>query len=104
MEKITWTEQARDDLKLIYEYISKDSTKYADITVDNIIEITERLVSFPFSGRNVPEFRKEDIREIIYGNYRIIYQVTSDYIIILTVFHSARLFNSVDFNIFIDKI
>ena len=37
MEKIIRTEQARDDLKLVYEYIVRDSPKYADFTVDNIL-------------------------------------------------------------------
>jgi toxin ParE1/3/4 len=93
MEKIIWTEQARDDLKIIYEYIYKDSPKYADITIDNIIQITERLKIFPYSGRVVPELRNEYIREIIYGNYRIIYHIVSDKVYILTVYHSTMQLN-----------
>lgn len=101
MEKIIWTDQARDDLKSIYQYIFRDSPKYADITINKIIEITERLEYFPFSGRIIPELRKENIREIIFGNYRIIYQIMSSNVNILTVYHSARLFNNViDISIF----
>ncbi|MBM2814473.1 MAG: hypothetical protein HW421_1235 [Ignavibacteria bacterium] len=101
MEKIIWSEQARDDLKLIYEYIFRDSPKYADITIDNIIEVTEKLEIFPFSGRIIPELKKEDIRELIYGNYRIIYHLIDDNVRILTVFHSARLFDNVDLSMII---
>ncbi|MCC5668610.1 type II toxin-antitoxin system RelE/ParE family toxin [Nostoc sp. CHAB 5784] len=42
------------------------------------------------SGRVVPEIAQEDIREIIFGNYRIVYLVSDDQVNILTVFHSSR--------------
>ncbi|WP_420485274.1 type II toxin-antitoxin system RelE/ParE family toxin [Iningainema tapete] len=51
----------------------------------------ERLEKFPHSGRVVPEISQEDIREIIFGSYRIVYLVVSnDEVNILTVFHSSR--------------
>jgi plasmid stabilization system protein ParE len=43
-------------------------------------------------GRVVPEFSVEDIRELLEGNYRIIYRIeTDDKIGIVRVHHSARL-------------
>ncbi|MGY5846792.1 type II toxin-antitoxin system RelE/ParE family toxin [Salegentibacter sp. HM20] len=49
------------------------------------------LKSQPFSGKLVQEIRREDIREIIEGNYRIIYKIiNSKRIDILTIHHSAR--------------
>ena len=47
-------------------------------------------------GRAVPEFNDEVIREVIVGNYRVIYRVRADAVEILTVFHGARLLDVKD--------
>jgi toxin ParE1/3/4 len=55
-----------------------------------IIRAAERLSGTPQSGRIVPEFGESEIREIIVGNYRIIYQVTALGVEIARVWHGAR--------------
>ena len=91
MVKIVWTEQAVSDLKDIYDYISKDSKRYAENQVRRIKTRTIILKTRPESGRIVPEIGFNEIRELIEGNYRIIYRIFSkDFIEILTVHHSAR--------------
>jgi toxin ParE1/3/4 len=40
----------------------------------------------------VPELGDESIREVIHGNYRIVYRLRPDLVEIATVFHGARLF------------
>jgi toxin ParE1/3/4 len=92
MVKITWTQRSLDDLKSIAEYISKDSGKYATLTIEKIIDVTKYIESNPRIGRMVPEVGRNDkIREIIFGNYRIIYKISTIEIInILTVHHSAK--------------
>ena len=86
MVRINWTLQAKDDLKNIADYISKDSVVYAKRQVFRIKNRTDILKTQPRAGRFVPE-----IRELIEGNYRIIYKIVSkDRIDILTVHHSAR--------------
>ena len=94
MVKIIWTQRSLTDLKTIAEYISKDSIKYASLTLQRILDVTEYLETNPRIGRMVPEVGKKDkIREIIFGNYRIIYKITSSQSVhILTVHHSARRF------------
>ena len=74
MGKIIWTEIAIEDLKLIHEYISKDSKSYADRCIEKIINRVTQLENFPKAGRVVPEFASEVIRELIEGNYRIVYK------------------------------
>ncbi|NJK87586.1 MAG: type II toxin-antitoxin system RelE/ParE family toxin [Bacteroidales bacterium] len=50
------------------------------------------LIENPFIGRIVPEFSDPTIRELIEGNYRIIYSVKNEIQVdILRIFHSARL-------------
>ena len=79
------------DLKSIAKYISKDSVKYASLTNDRIINVTKYIEINPPIGRMVPESRNYKIREIIFGNYRIIYKISSTQIIhILTIHHSAK--------------
>ena len=92
MVKIIWTQRSLTDLKSIVEYISKDSVKYASLTLERIIDVTKYIESNPRIGRMVPEIGKNDkLREIIFGNYRIIYKITSTSIVyILTVHHSAK--------------
>lgn len=91
MVRINWTFQAKNDLKDIADYISKDSKLYAKRQVLKIRNRTNILKSNIHSGRNVPEIQDKDIREIIEGNYRIIYRVINETRIdILTVHHSAR--------------
>ena len=92
MVKIIWTQRTLTDLKSIAEYISKDSLRYASLTIERIINVTLLLETNPRIGRMVPEVGKVDtIREIILGNYRIIYKISSsDIIYILTVHHTSR--------------
>lgn len=90
MVEIIWTEYAIEDLQLIHEYISKDSKVYADRQIDKIIKRVDQVSSFPRSGRVVPEFNLESLRELIEGNYRIIYQITPEKIAIVRIHHSAR--------------
>ena len=91
MVRIIWTEFALEDLQSIHEYISKDSKRYADRYVDKLIDRVSQLENFPKSGRVVPEFDSESIRELIEGNYRIIYKISSDQVAIVRVHHSSML-------------
>ena len=90
MVKLVWTEIAIEDLRSIHEYISKDSKLYADRFIEKIINRIDQLENFPKSGRVVPEFDSSDIRELIEGNYRIIYKTSISQVSIIRVHHSAR--------------
>ena len=91
MVKVVWTDLAIEDLKSIHAYISKDSRFYADRFVTKLIDRADQLENYPQSGRIVPEFGKEDIRELIEGNYRIIFRIKVDHVGIVRVHHSSRL-------------
>lgn len=92
MDKVIWTDSAIQDLNDIGDYIAKDSEKYAQITVNELFNSVDILEYYPFSGKIVPEYKNENIREIIKGNYRIVYQIVgNESIDILTVHNCARL-------------
>ncbi|MCF6240277.1 MAG: type II toxin-antitoxin system RelE/ParE family toxin [Bacteroidales bacterium] len=91
MVQINWTFQARDDLKAIAEFISKDSIIYAKRQIQRIKNRTNILKTHIYSGKIVIEIDRSDIRELIEGNYRIIYKIVHiNRVDILTVHHSAR--------------
>jgi len=91
MVGISWTENAKNDLISIAEFIAKDSVKFARITIREIRLATQNLRILPNLGRIVPEVNDQRIREIIHKNYRIIYWVkNAELIEILTVHHSAK--------------
>jgi toxin ParE1/3/4 len=95
MVKIVWTDQSVFDLKDILDYISKDSKRYAENQIRRIKTKTLILKTQPESGRIVPELGIMQIRELIEGNYRIVYRLLSiELIEILTIHHSARDFES----------
>ena len=88
--KIIWAESALRDAENIKAYIEQDSEIYAMRVIEKIIEAVEALQAYPEMGRVVPEFRHKDIREIFEYNYRIIYELQSHSITVLTIIHSAR--------------
>ena len=88
--KVFWTETAEYHLDAIYSYISLDSPEYAKQTVDRITRRSIQIADFPLSGRKVPEYEMEQIREVFEGLYRIIYFVKPDQIDILAVIHTRQ--------------
>ena len=89
--RIVWTRQARVDLHEIRAFIARDAPATASIFVRRLRQSVERLRSLPLSGHVVPELGREDIRELLKGNYRIIYRATEHCVEILTIYHSARM-------------
>lgn len=87
---VIWTEPAYNDLAEIVEYISHDSESYASVVAKGIYEAGESLSIFPLRGRIVPEFDREDFRELFYQSYRVIYKIESERIAILAIIHSSR--------------
>lgn len=91
MAEIRWTPQAADDLEAIAAYVALDSEHYASLFVIDVVSFIERLGVSPQRGRIVPEIQNPDLREIFFGNYRIIYRLQSSIVEILTIYHGARL-------------
>lgn len=91
MVKITWSEPAIDDLVAIGEFSGKYSEKYASTLIRKLFSKVEILKLMPEVGRIVPKKNEANVRELIEGNFRIIYQIKSETeIIVLIVHHSSR--------------
>ena len=89
--RVHWTNNAVDHLVNIYEYISLNSPTYGKRMADKITRRSEQIAAHPLSGRKVPEYEAEDIRELIEKPYRIIYCIKEDQIDVLAVIHGAQL-------------
>lgn len=92
MTTLRWTEQAVDDLRSIRLFIERDSPRYGRLVAERLFEAAERITLFPNAGRIVPEVGSESLRELIVGEYRIVYRLDDDVTVLLTVFRSSRLF------------
>jgi toxin ParE1/3/4 len=91
MGKVVWSKRALNDLDVIFEFISSDSSRYAHSTIEKVTQSTDILKNQPRAGRVVPEFKEENLRELIVCNYRIIYELADhNQIVVLTVHHSSR--------------
>lgn len=96
--KIIWSPLAISRINEIADYIAADNPDAAIKWVDEIFEKVERINDFPLSGRLVPELERKDIREILFGNYRIIYRIMKNEVSILTIRHLKQQLPHADLN------
>ena len=87
--KVHWTDTAVGHLDAIHNYIAQDSPEYARRMVDRLTRRSQQIAKFPFSGRRVPEYDVDQIREVIEGSFRIIYHIIPGQIDVLAVIHGA---------------
>ena len=90
MAEVVWSPRAVDDVRAIATQIAEDSIAYAKSVAQKIVASTRRLAVFPMSGRVVPEFGDESIREVFAYSYRIIYRVEGETVTIAAVVHGKR--------------
>jgi len=96
--RINWSPLAVDRVTEIAEYIAMDNPAAAGKWVTMVFKKVEELQNFPESGRIVPETKNKSIRELIYGNYRIIYRVEKGAISVLTIRHGKQVLPVEDIN------
>ena len=88
--QVVWSPRAVEDVRAIAAHIAEDSVAYARSVAQKIVASTRRLANFPMSGRVVPEFDQEKIREVFAYSYRIIYRVEDETVTIAAVVHGKR--------------
>ena len=95
MVELKWTSEANSWLKEIYEYIAEENPVAAKNVVSGIYQKAQILRSFPEIGYKYEHESNREIRIILYGHYRIAYEiVASEYIAILGVFHGRIMIES----------
>ena len=89
--KIVWSPLAVDRASEIAQYIAQDKPSAAEKWVTAVFSKVAQLRSSPEIGRTVPEIGNERFRELLYGNYRIIYRLETHQISILTIRHGKQI-------------
>ena len=85
-----WAPSAVKDAGDIAEYVARDSADQAALLVARLIEATDRLAEFPESGRRIPELAHPDCREVLVGDYRVMYRLEGSEVWITGIVHGAR--------------
>jgi len=80
-----------DDLTSVAEFIGEDSPHFAALTVSRIVARFEQAAESPYSGRIMPEKNRPELRELLWKEYRLVYQVREDHIEVIAVWHGRRL-------------
>lgn len=87
--RVHWTNTAEGHLDAIHAHIAQDSPEYPRRMVDRLTRKSRQIAEFPLSGRKIPEYDVDHIREVIEGPFRIIYTIRTDQIDVLAVIHAA---------------
>lgn len=72
-------------------YLEQGVPEIGEQFVSTILKKAQRLIEHPNSGRKVPEFEKEQIRELIYPPFRIVYMRYTSVVSLVRVWRSERL-------------
>lgn len=94
--KLAWSEKAVQLLEEIRERIARDDPKAAVRFVRRLKSFVSQLRDFPYLGPALEEQKDDNLRERVFGNYRIIYRVKEKTVEVLSVFHGARLLRDDD--------
>lgn len=89
--KIVWSPLDVKRASEIVDYISQDKPLAADNWINTVFTKVDQLKANPEIGRIVPEIKELQFRELIYGNYRIIYHIGIKQISILTIRHGKQI-------------
>jgi len=89
---ITFALSALEDLEELQAYYRQEGSPEAGMRlISGIMNSIERLSSHPLSGRIVPEFMVEHLREIISPPFRIVYRHEKSRVRIIRIWRSERL-------------
>lgn len=94
--KLRWSPRAIDDLLEIGARIRRDNPGAARRWVERLRTRARLAAAHPLAGRRVPESTCDDLREIVEGNYRIVYRLRPEAVEVLLVFEAHRMFPEVD--------
>ena len=87
---VFWTDAAYEHLLAIRDYLTRTSAVYAEQVVDSLLRRSDTLAAFPHMGRRVPEYDRDDLREVMERSYRLIYRIVASRIEVVAVLHSSQ--------------
>jgi len=91
--RVVWSPLAVERAAEAAEYVAKDSPAAARRWVEGLFAAVATLARLPERGRRVPEFPRPDVREMLFGSYRVVYRIEPGRLAVLTVRHLRRRFD-----------
>jgi plasmid stabilization system protein ParE len=90
---VEFSKQAHTRIEEIVHFIASDKPGAARQWAEGLRQVVTKLTTFPYIGRKVPEFADEHLRELLYGEYRVVYVIdtSSGKIVIITIHHAKQL-------------
>ena len=90
--QIKFTQNFEKNFYIIYEFIAQDKLSAAKNFKSELLKIIKDLPSFPFKNRKSFYFEEENIRDMIFMGYTIVYEIDTQKqeIIIFTIFNQNK--------------
>lgn len=90
---VDYTRAAAREIEEIEEWIAADSLEAAGRWIDGLLATVDRLERMPSRCPLAPENDEHanEIRQLVYGQYRILFTIRPGRVVILHVRHGARL-------------
>jgi plasmid stabilization system protein ParE len=90
MAQLSWSLRAVMNLEDRCGYIAQTSEQNARAFADGVRDAVSLLTRHPRLGARVPEYDREDIREMLVQKHRVIYRLVADDVVIVSVVHGAQ--------------
>lgn len=88
--RVTWTEHAYAQLDEAMAFIARERPEVAMTWLERILDAAQNLDELPDRGRVVPEFARDDMRELIMSPYRLIYRSDQTGVTVTMVVHERQ--------------
>jgi plasmid stabilization system protein ParE len=88
--RLKWSGKALDDIERLYDFLAKVNKSAAAQTVLSLVAAAARLIENPRIGESLDEFAPLEVRRILVGRYEVRYQVESDNIYVLRLWHTRE--------------
>lgn len=92
--RVVWGESAQAALDEALGDIAERSLDGAIRVMTRAIEVVDSLSTFAERGRVVPEIGESTLRELFVYEYRLLYRVREDRVVIRAFLHGARDFST----------
>lgn len=90
MRPVIWSKNAIASIQDIYNYIYTQSPQNADLVVDTLFNLGNKLNLFPEKNPIEPLFNTKDIRFFPKWNFKIVYRIELNRIYILDIFSTLQ--------------
>ena len=87
--KVIESRQFKDELRAIAFYIKKDKLSASIDFVENLKKCIKRLVDFPYQYKKSIYFDNDEIRDMVYRGYTIVYEINTEKgtLVLLSIFN-----------------